>query len=153
MGQWPCHSLFCQARLPVRWLWGAATRSLFKYCTYNTKIHWCSVDAHFQNGAGSMRLLFLTWKAANASFKNGCNQSPLRLPKMHSQKSLMLHWRSFSECSDHVVYFFDTKHCQYVGYEWHQPRHHSITLLTRLKIVDAPLMLILMYGLVKICCN
>ena len=106
MGQWPYGLLFCQERLPVCWLWIAQTTSPFNYPTYKTKICWHSVDAHFQHGAGSMMLLFMTGKAANTSFMNGCNHLPLRLPKMHSQKSSMLHWRSFSEWgSDHNVIY------------------------------------------------
>jgi len=117
MVQWPCHLLFCQGRLPVRWLRIAATRSLFNYRTYKSKNRWRSVDAHFHDGAGSMMLLFLTWKAANTSFMNGCNHSPLRLPKMHSQNSLTFCWPSFSEWgSDLIVYSFARKGCQYVGY-------------------------------------
>ena len=96
MGQWQCSILFCQGRLSLSWLWIAATRSHFNYLTYKTKNRWRSVDAHFQDGAGSLILSFLTWKAANTSFMNGCNQSPLRLPKMRSEKSLTLCWCSFS---------------------------------------------------------
>ena len=73
------------------------TRSLFNYRTYRTKNRWRSVDAHFQDGAGSLIPLFLIWKAGNTSFMNGCNQSAVRLHKMHRQKSLMLHGSSFSE--------------------------------------------------------
>jgi len=117
MGQWPCGLLFCQKRLPVCWLWIAPITSPFNYPTYKTKNCWCSVDTHFQNGAGSMMLLFLDWKAANTSFMNGCNHSPLRLPKMHSQKLLTLHWRSFSGWGcDCMVYSFAQKGCQNVGY-------------------------------------
>jgi len=74
---------------------------------------------------------------------NGCNQLALRLPKMHSRKSLTLRWSSFSERgSDCVIYSFAKKGCQYACYGWFRPRHHSITVLTRLKIVDTPLTLI-----------
>jgi len=117
MGQWPCRLVFCQGRLPVRWLKIAATRSHFNYRTYKTRNDWRSSDADFQDGAGSMMLLLLTWQAANTSFTNGCNHLPLRLPKMHSQKSLRLHWRSSSEWgSERIVYSFAKKGCQYVGY-------------------------------------
>jgi len=108
---------FSEGRLPVCWLWIAATRSLFNYHTYKTTNRWCCIDAHFQNGAGSMMRLFFTWKAANTSFMNGCNQSSPRLPKMDTEKLLMLCWRSFSEWgSDCVVYSFAQKGCQCVGY-------------------------------------
>jgi len=147
-------TLFCQGRLPLHWLWIALTRSLLKYRTYKTKNHWRSVDAHFQDGAGSLILLFLIWKAANTSFMNGYHQSALRLPKMHSQKSLTFRWSSFSEGgSQCVVYCFAKKNRQYAHYGYFRPRHHSIAVLTRLKIVDTPLMLILMYGEVNIFCH
>jgi len=89
-----CRSLLWERRLPVGWLEIAATRSLFNYHTYKTNNRWVSIDAHFQDGAGSMMLLFLTLKAANTWFMNGCNHSPRRIPKMHSQNSLTLSWRS-----------------------------------------------------------
>jgi len=117
MGQWQCHLLFCQVRIPVRWLWIAATRSLFDYCTYTTINRWRAIDAYFQNGATSMLLLFLTWKTANTWFRNVCNQSPLRLPEMYRQKLLTLCWRTFSEWgSDRVVYSCSKKGCQDVSY-------------------------------------
>jgi len=104
----------------------------------NTRQRWHYIDASFLDGAGSVSLLLLTWKAANTSFMNGCNQSPLGLHKMHSQKSLTLHWRSFSEWDNHrVVYSVAKKGCQYVGYGWQQPGHFWNTVLTRRKIVDA----------------
>ena len=112
MGLWLCHSMFCQGRVPVGWLMIAATRSLFDYCTSMSKNPWWFVDAHLQDGAGSMMLIFLTWKAANTSFGNGCNPLRLRLPNMQSQKSLTLRWRSFSQWgSDHVGYYFAKKEC------------------------------------------
>ena len=89
MGQWPCGLLYCQEKLPLCWLWIAPTMSPCNYPTYKTKNYWHSIDTHFQDGAGSMMLLSLAWKAANTSFMNGCTHLPLRLPKMHSPKSLM----------------------------------------------------------------
>jgi len=143
----PIVTLFCQRRLPLHRLWIALTRSLFNYHAYKTKNRWCSVDAHFQDWAGSLILLFLICKAANTSYMNGCNQSALRLHKMHSQNSLRLYWSSFSEWgSDCVVYSFAKKGRQYAHYGYFRPRHHSITMLTRLKIVDAQLRLIFWMG-------
>jgi len=57
---------------------------------------WHSVETHFQDGAGSVSLSRLTMKAVNTSFMAVCNLLPLRLPRIHEQQSLMLHWRSFS---------------------------------------------------------
>jgi len=70
---------------------------------------------------------------------------------MQRQKSLMLGWLSFSELgSNCVTYCFAYKCSQYIGYAKQQPIHFPITLLTRTKIIDAPLMLILMYCLADI---
>ena len=75
------------------------------------------------------------------------NQSPLRLHMMHSQKLWTLRWRSFSEwSSDRVVYYFAKEGCQYIGYGKQRPGHFSITVHTRLKIVDIPLTLIFRMG-------
>jgi len=43
-----------------------------------------SVDAHFQDAAVSMSLLFLPVNAANISSMDVCNQSEHNLPKMQS---------------------------------------------------------------------
>ena len=109
-----CRLFFGQERLPVRWLWIASTRSLSITVLLRPKI----VDTNFQDWAGSELLILLTRKAANTSFMNGCNQSPLRLLKMHSQKSLTFHYHPLSEWgSDCVVYSFAKKGWQYVGYK------------------------------------
>jgi hypothetical protein len=80
------------------------------------------------------------------------NQSPHRLHMTHSQKSLTLHWYSVSEWgSDRVVYCFAKEGCQYVGYGKQWPGHVSITIHTRLKIIDAPLTLIFRMGLWPCC--
>jgi len=75
---------------------------------------WRSVDAHFQDGAGSVSLLVLPIKHASASVMTICNLWPLRLPKMQDQKSLTLRWRSFPGwCRERLSPFFDHKggHC------------------------------------------
>jgi len=57
-GQWLYLVLFCKERLPVWWLWIAATTSPYNYCTYKTKNCWRSIDAHF-NVPRSQDLLLL----------------------------------------------------------------------------------------------
>jgi len=119
---------------------------------WNTRNGWCSVDAHFQDGAGSVWLLLSPLKTANTSFMDGSNQLPLRLPKIQNQKSLTLHWFSFSRWgSDRAVCYFANKGCYQVGYAWQWSNHISITVLTRLVIVDALFMVILMYCPFNIC--
>jgi hypothetical protein len=65
------------------------------YRRWKTKNCWHSIDAHFQNGAGSVSLSLVLIKAAYTSFMNVCIQLPLRLPKIQDQKSLTCHWLSF----------------------------------------------------------
>jgi len=77
-----CHrSCFYLYRLTKLSLYIRVTKSLILNQTYETKHCWHSVDAHFQNGAGSMLLSLGTIKVAYTSFVNVCNQWPLRLPK------------------------------------------------------------------------
>jgi len=72
------------------------TTDFFNYLTYKTKNCWCSIDAHFQNGAASISLSLLCWNTANTSFMIVCIQSPPRLPMMQEQTSLTRHWLSCS---------------------------------------------------------
>jgi len=66
------------------------------YPRCKTKNRWCSIDTHFQNGAGSVSHIVLHIKAANTSFMNIYNQLPLRLPKVEDQKSSTRRWLSLS---------------------------------------------------------
>jgi len=94
-GHGVCHRPFFLSRLPILWIYIERTRLLLNYPTYKTKNHWCSVDAQFQNGAGSVRLALLPVKPTNTAFMNSLNQSSCRLPMMQDQKLLTLRWRSF----------------------------------------------------------
>jgi len=76
---------------------------------------WRSVDAHFQDGPGSVSILPLTIKKANTSVMTICNQSPLRLPTMPGQKSFTLCWPSFPGWGrERVSQFLDYKGGQYI---------------------------------------
>jgi hypothetical protein len=66
------------------------------YPRCKTKNRWRSVDAHFQNRAGSVSLPLLHIKATYTSFMNVWIQLPVRLPKEQDQKSLTRRWLSFS---------------------------------------------------------
>ena len=57
---------------------------------------WHSVDAHFEDGAGSVSLSLLPIKAVNNQFMTMCNLSPPRLHMIHDQQSLTFRWRLFS---------------------------------------------------------
>jgi len=79
----------------------------------NAKQCWRSVDAHFQNGVGSMLLSLWRINVAYTSFMNICIQSPLRVPKMQDRKSLKRSWLSFSGSGRELVSLgFDYKGSQ-----------------------------------------
>jgi len=104
MGQGTWLYLFSQYWQPILWVCIVTTKSLLNSLTYKTKNCWHSVDAHIQNGAGSVWLSLLPRKQANTTFMNGHNRSPLRLPKMQDHISLTLRWRSYSEwCRERVA--------------------------------------------------
>jgi hypothetical protein len=85
------------------------------YPRCKSKNCWSSVDAHFQNGAGSVSLSLLHIKAAYTSFMNVCIQLPLRLPKVQDQKSLTCCWLSFSGWGwERFSLVFVYKGCQYI---------------------------------------
>jgi len=124
-----------------------ATNYQLDYPRSRTRNHWHSVDAPFQDGAGSISLLFLPLNAANTSFMNVSNQSPHRLPKMQSQKSSTLCWHSFSECGwQRVAIVSASKGSQYVIYGHLQPIDIYVTPDAKSKISDALLMLIFRMG-------
>jgi len=97
MGQGACSSLLCFSRQPILWLYITMTNSLFTYLTYETNNRWHSIDAHFQNGAGSVSYSLLRINAVYTSFMNVCIQLPLRLPKMQDQNSWTRCWLSLLE--------------------------------------------------------
>jgi len=85
------------------------------YPRCKTKNRWRSVDAHFQNRAGSVSLPLLHKKAAYTSFMNVWIQLPLRLPKEQDQKSLTRRWLSFSGWGrERFSLVFDYKGGQYI---------------------------------------
>jgi len=95
MGQGAFRYHFCHLRQPILRLRMFTTNPQLHYPGCKTKNHWCSVDAQFQDWAGSALLLFLPVKAANTWLIDVSNQSPVRLPKIQDQKLLTLHWCSF----------------------------------------------------------
>jgi len=88
-----CHFLFCLWRQPIIRLWLWETCHSPDYPRYMTKNCGRSVNAHFQDGAGSVSLNHLPIQAANTLFMTICNLSPARLPRIHDQKLLTLRWR------------------------------------------------------------
>jgi len=102
-----CSYLFSLYRRPILWLYIGTTISPLNYLTCKTKYCWCSIDAQFQNGAGSVWLALLPIKPANAALMNRLNRLPRRLPMIQDEKSLTLRWRSFCNGRIHNMISFD----------------------------------------------
>jgi len=103
------------------WTITATTSSDWPSC--NTTNRWCSIDAHLQDGAGSISLPLFLIMAANISFMAVCNILPTRLPKIHDQQSLMLCWRSFRGWgSEHVWDHVDHSGSQYIEKDSYVPK-------------------------------
>jgi len=130
--------------MPTHRLCVFTTKSRFYSPTDRTKNRWRSVDAHFQDGAGSVFLTLLPIKHANTLIMCIHYQVAFLLPDLHDQQSMTLQWRSFSRWGgERVAFFLPSKGCQNFYYVYSLPKCAFITRLTAPKIVDAPLMLIL----------
>jgi len=80
--------VICLYRLPIPGIWMSTIICQLDYPRCKTKNRRHSIDAHVQNGAGSVSLSLLHIKAAYTSFMNVCIQLLLILPKVQHQKSL-----------------------------------------------------------------
>jgi hypothetical protein len=112
--------------------------------TYKSKNRWCSVDAHFQNGAVTCFLFYL-WRLP---IIDNSVQTSFHLTYLHVQKLLTLCGHSFSElgcCC--VVFCFASKGTQCDDYGWQRASRVPITILTSPTIVHTLLTLILRTGL------
>jgi len=108
---------------------------------------WHSVDAHFEDGAGSISLSLLPIKAVNNRFMTMCNLTPPRLPMIHDQQSLTLRWCSFSWWGmEGIAICFAYKGSQKFLYDWICPIGGVIFQDAWPKIIDALLTLIFMMG-------
>ena len=95
--------IYLPMRLPSPCLWMLVIKHHSYYRRCKTKNRWRAIDAHFQDGAGSVSHSLLPIKSANTSFMTICNLSPPRLPKMHDQESLTLRWHSFLRGGSNIV--------------------------------------------------
>jgi len=86
---------FCVQRLSMLLLCIPTTNLLHNYQTNLTWNHWPTVDAHVQDGAGSVLLSLLHMKGDNTSIMCIHYEIAFLLSNLHDQKSLTLHWRSF----------------------------------------------------------
>jgi hypothetical protein len=110
-------------------------------------LRWRSVDAHFHDRAGRVLLSVLPIKAARNSFMTDYNLSEVWFPRTDNQKSLTLHWRSFSWwCREGIANCFAYKGSQKFLYDWLKSIGDVISQDTWRKIVDAPLTLIFTMG-------
>jgi len=92
---------------------------------------WRSLDAHFQDGVGSVSHLLSPIKDANTSIMTICNQCLLCVSRMEDLESLTLHWRSFPAWGrERLSTYFDCKGGQYI-----QKEHcRTIVNILRLKV-------------------
>jgi len=105
----------CLSRLPSSCVLMLVTKRHSYYQRCKTNNCWPYVDAHFQDGVGSVSLSLFTLKAAHTLFMTVCYLSPPILPKIHNQQTLTPRWRLFWGCgwapvSDHS----DHHGCQYI---------------------------------------
>jgi len=133
--------------MPTHRLCVFTTKSRFYYPTHRTKNHWRSIDAHFQDGAGSVFLTLLPIKDANTLIMRIHYQVAFLLPDLQDQKLLTLRWRSFwrwgREC---VAFCFAYSGCQHIDYVYSLPSRVFITWHIGPKIVKAPLTIIFKTG-------
>jgi len=136
--------LICRSWLPIpRWEM-SAIKSHLDYARYKTRNCWRSMDAHFQDGAGSELLPLLPIKDANTSIVCIHYQLMFLSRNLLDQKLLTLTWRSFSRwVRERFAFSFPYKECQHFHYVYSLPDCVFITQLTAPTIVDAPLTLIL----------
>jgi len=108
---------------------------------------WCSVDAHFQNGAVTMSISLLPVKATNTSVTCSSDQVTFRLHHLQDQKSWLPGWHSFLGCgSDNATSYFAYTASQYIDHGLMSFPSPWIVQDWRPKIVDASLTLILRMG-------
>jgi hypothetical protein len=99
MGYSIYHALSWLKRSPLHCIWIIATKWHLDYQRCTTNNCWGFVDSYFQNGAGSMPLLFLPPKAANIPFIDVSNQLPLIYTRCKAQNqgsSIDPHFRNVS---------------------------------------------------------
>jgi len=144
MGHGGYCNLFCLERQPRIPLWLNTPYGRCHFPRHMTKNCRRSVDAHFHNGAGRVLLSVLPIKAAKNPFMTNYNLSEVWFPRTHDQKSLTLHWRSFSWWGrEGIAICFAYKGGQKFFCDWLQPIGDVIFQDAWPKIVDAPLKLIL----------
>jgi len=112
MGPWPYNFLFCQWWLAISWLWITVSKSLTNYLIQKAKLHWGSIDAHFQNGEATVPLAILMVRAANMLVTHNRKHIPFQSPYLHYQISLMLCWHAVKGGGN-----IDTNHIAHKGYQ------------------------------------
>jgi hypothetical protein len=144
MGLEVFHFLFCLYRQSIISWKQCATCHPPDYPWYMTNNRLRSIDAHFHNGAWRVLQSVLLIKGAKNSFMTYYTLSEVSFPRTHDQKSLTLHWRSFSRWGrEGIAICFAYKGSQKFLYDWLQPIGGVISQDAWPKIVDAPLTLIL----------
>jgi len=106
--------------LERRWmvpLWAHMSGQCLDYPIHKTTNYWCNFHTHGNDRITYTACTVLVDKALIPSDVNHCHKATLRSAKMHDQKSLTLHWRSFSGWGrEHVAIVFAPQGGQYIIY-------------------------------------
>jgi len=139
--------LICLSWRPIPRLYVSAIKSHLDHPRWKTKNRWRSVDAHFEDGAGSVFHSLLPIKDANALIMCIHYHVAFLLPDFQDQKSLTLSWCLFWRWGrERVAFCVAYRECQHIDYVYSLPSRVFITRHMGPKIVDAPLTLIFKMG-------
>jgi len=139
---------------PILCLWLSAHCCPTDYPRYTTNNCWRSIDAHCRDGAGSLLFSPFPIGAANTLFMTICNLLAWRLPNIHDQQSLTLHWHTFSRWGrEGITVCLAYEGGQEFVYDSLQPSGGAITHDAGPKLIDALLTLILIYCIVNLGCH
>jgi len=100
------HEHFSLEKLSEHRIYTITDASLFDYPWWKAKNRWYSIDTHFHDGAGNVALCLFPMKAAKTLIMHSNDQIASELPDLQDQKSLTLHWPSYSEWGRESVALF-----------------------------------------------
>jgi len=128
-------------------LWNQISARCLDYLISINKNSSHSFDNHFHNGVTEISCTVLPEMATTTSYINSCHQATLRFPKLQDQKSLLLHWRSFSRWGrEWVTVVSSSNGGQYLNDGCLQPVATLITHDEMWYIIDTALMHIFRMG-------
>jgi len=138
--EYPIH--ICLERLQYPCLWMLVIKYYSYYRKWKPKNHWLSVDAHFQDGVGTVSQSVMPINGARNSFLTFCNLSAVWSPRIQDQQLLTHCWCTFSRWGrERFTFSFNFKVCQSFIHDSVQPITTHITQNTLPTMVEAPLTL------------